>query len=71
MLFIALLVGFALQQMGDKGQPIMYAVKHLQALVFRILGMILWLAPLGAFGAIAAVVGNTGIAAIWSARRRS
>jgi aerobic C4-dicarboxylate transport protein len=34
--------------------------------VFRILGMILWLAPLGAFGAIAAVVGKTGFAAIIS-----
>jgi aerobic C4-dicarboxylate transport protein len=34
--------------------------------VFRILGMILWLAPLGAFGAIAAVVGKTGFAAIVS-----
>ena len=66
MLFIALLVGFALQQMGPKGEPIMNAVKHLQALVFRILGMILWLAPLGAFGAIAAVVGKTGFAAIVS-----
>ena len=65
-LFIALLVGFALQQMGDKGAPIMNAVKHLQSLVFRIIGMILWLAPIGAFGAIAAVVGNTGIAAIWA-----
>ncbi len=65
-LFIALLVGFALQQMGAKGEPIMNAVKNLQALVFRILGMILWLAPLGAFGAIAAVVGKTGFAAIVS-----
>src|SRR6478735_5946757 len=65
-LFIALLVGFALQQMGDRGAPIMNAVKHLQALVFRILGMILWLAPIGAFGAIAAVVGTTGVAAIWA-----
>ncbi|WP_414684398.1 cation:dicarboxylate symporter family transporter [Microbacterium sp.] len=65
-LFIALLVGFALQQMGPKGEPIMSAVKNLQALVFRILGMILWLAPLGAFGAIAAVVGKTGFAAIVS-----
>ena len=65
-LFVALLVGFALQQMGSKGEPIMFAVKQLQALVFRILGMILWLAPLGAFGAIAAVVGKTGAAAIWS-----
>lgn len=46
-LFIALLVGFALQGLGDRGAPIMEAVKQLQKLVFRILGMILWLAPLG------------------------
>lgn len=65
-LFIALLVGFALQGMGAKAAPIMDAVKNLQALVFRILGMILWLAPIGAFGAIAAVVGATGAAAILS-----
>ena len=65
-LFIALLVGFALQGLGDRGAPIMDAVKQLQKLVFRILGMILWLAPIGAFGAIAAVVGKTGISAIVS-----
>ncbi|MBT2485588.1 MULTISPECIES: cation:dicarboxylate symporter family transporter [unclassified Microbacterium] len=65
-LFIALLVGFALQGLGERGAPMMEAVKQLQKLVFRILGMILWLAPLGAFGAIAAVVGKTGISAIWS-----
>ncbi|GAA4479321.1 cation:dicarboxylate symporter family transporter [Microbacterium panaciterrae] len=64
-LFIALLVGFALQGLGEKGAPILGFVRHLQALVFRILGMILWLAPVGAFGAIAAVVGKTGISAIW------
>ena len=36
-LFIALLVGFALQGLGDRGAPIMEAVKQLQKLVFRIL----------------------------------
>ena len=36
------------------------------ALVFRILIMIMWLAPVGAFGAIAAVVGATGFQAIIS-----
>ncbi len=65
-LFVALLAGFAVQQLGAKGEPIMFAVKQLQTLVFRILGMILWLAPVGAFGAIAAVVGKTGAAAIVS-----
>lgn len=65
-LFVALLVGFALQAMGPKGEPIMRAVRHLQALVFRVLGMILWAAPIGAFGAIAAVVGKTGAGALVS-----
>ncbi len=65
-LFVALLVGFALQKMGPKGTPILGAIRQIQALVFRILAMIMWVAPIGAFGAIAAVVGNTGVAAIIS-----
>ncbi len=65
-LFVALLVGFALQKMGAKGTPILGAVRTIQALVFRILAMIMWVAPIGAFGAIAAVVGNTGIGAIFA-----
>ncbi|CAD6007481.1 cation:dicarboxylate symporter family transporter [Agreia sp. COWG] len=63
-LFVALLVGFALQKMGDKGTPILGAIKSLQALIFRILSMVLWVAPLGAFGAIAGVVGSTGWGAV-------
>lgn len=65
-LLVALLVGFALQGLGEAGTGILGAVKKLQALVFRILGMVLWLAPLGAFGAIASVVGSTGAGALVS-----
>jgi aerobic C4-dicarboxylate transport protein len=63
-LFVALLVGFALQRMGSRGATILEGVRNLQVLVFRILAMIMWVAPIGAFGAIAAVVGETGVAAI-------
>ena len=59
-LLVALLVGFALQAMGRAGQPVLRGVGHLQRLVFRVLAMIMWAAPVGAFGAIAAVVGETG-----------
>jgi aerobic C4-dicarboxylate transport protein len=62
-LFVALLVGFAIQGLGGAGEPILRGVEHLQKLVFKILTMVLWLAPIGAFGAIANVVGATG----WSA----
>jgi aerobic C4-dicarboxylate transport protein len=65
-LLIALLVGFALQAMGKAGAPILTGIGHLQKLVFRILAMIMWVAPIGAFGAIAAVVGATGIDALKS-----
>ncbi|TCN40870.1 aerobic C4-dicarboxylate transport protein [Kribbella orskensis] len=64
--FVALLVGFALQSMGTKGQPILTAIGHIQRLVFKVLSMIMWAAPIGAFGAIAAVVGATGMDALVS-----
>jgi aerobic C4-dicarboxylate transport protein len=63
-LLIALLVGFAIQSMGKAGEPILRGVGHIQKLVFRVLTMIMWAAPVGAFGAIAAVVGETGVDAL-------
>ncbi len=58
--FIALLVGFGIQALGVRGEPLLTGVGHLQRLVFKILSMVMWVAPIGAFGAIAAVVGETG-----------
>jgi aerobic C4-dicarboxylate transport protein len=65
-LLVALLVGFAVQAMGRSGEPILRGVGYLQKLVFRILAMVMWAAPIGAFGAIAAVVGETGLDALKS-----
>lgn len=62
-LLVALLAGFAVQALGKRGQPILRGIEHIQRLVFKILAMVMWVAPIGAFGAIAAVVGATG----WSA----
>ncbi len=65
-LLVALLIGFALQSMGGAGQPILVGIGYLQRLVFRVLAMIMWAAPVGAFGAMAAVVGETGWEALKS-----
>ena len=43
-LLVALLVGFALQRMGASGAPVLTVVGHVQRLVFRLLGMIMWAA---------------------------
>lgn len=65
-LLVALLAGFALQAMGAAGAPVLRGIEHLQRLVFRVMSMIMWVAPVGAFGAMAAVVGATGTAALKS-----
>jgi aerobic C4-dicarboxylate transport protein len=65
-LLVALLTGFALQAMGSAGQPVLRGIEHIQRLVFRILAMVMWAAPLGAFGAIAAVTGSAGVDALKS-----
>ncbi|MFG3051941.1 cation:dicarboxylate symporter family transporter [Kitasatospora sp. NPDC048239] len=65
-LLVALLTGFALQAMGPAGAPVLRGIGHIQRLVFRVMSMIMWLAPVGAFGAMAAVVGATGVSALKS-----
>ncbi|MEU8657661.1 cation:dicarboxylate symporter family transporter [Actinoplanes philippinensis] len=65
-LLVALLAGFALQSLGERSEPVLRAIGLFQRLVFRILAMLMWLAPIGAFGAIAAVVGATGVDALIS-----
>lgn len=63
-LLVALLVGFAVQGLGPAGESILRAVENLQKLVFKVLVMVLWLAPIGAFGAIANIVATTGFNAV-------
>ncbi|WIM95296.1 cation:dicarboxylase symporter family transporter [Actinoplanes oblitus] len=65
-LLVALLVGFAVQSLGERGEPVIRAFGLLQRIVFKILSMIMWLAPIGAFGAMAALVGATGFDALKS-----
>jgi aerobic C4-dicarboxylate transport protein len=65
-LIVALLAGFAIQMLGPAGKPILVGVKHIERLVFKVMSMIMWLAPVGAFGAMAAVVGATGVDALKS-----
>ena len=45
-LFIALLCGFAIQSMGKAGEPLLSAVAQVQKLVFKVLMMVLWTAPI-------------------------
>ncbi len=63
-LFVALLIGFAIQALGRTGEAALRGIAIFQRVVFKVLAMIMWVAPIGAFGAIAAVVGETGVDAL-------
>jgi aerobic C4-dicarboxylate transport protein len=60
-LLISLLCAFALAGMGEKGKPIVHGIELLSGMFFRIVNMIVKLAPIGAFGAMAYTIGEHGI----------
>jgi aerobic C4-dicarboxylate transport protein len=65
-LLIAILSGFAVARMGEIGARIGAAIDMAGRLFFRIIGMIVRVAPVGAFGAMGFTVGAYGIAALWN-----
>jgi len=65
-LFIAVLFGAALSRMGARSRPLVAILDTACGALFRVVGIIMWAAPLGAFGAMAFTVGRFGTAALWS-----
>lgn len=63
-LFVAVLFGLALAKVGDKAKPITEFLNHLTAPVFTLVGMLMKLAPIGAFGAMAFTIGAYGIESV-------
>src|SRR5262245_4209981 len=65
-LFISVLFAFALVLVGERGKPILHLIERMSAIIFRIVGLIMWAAPLGAFGAMAFTVGRFGAGSLAS-----
>ena len=61
---IALLFGFALSFVGERGKPLVTLIDSLTKVVFGIVGIVMHLAPIGAFGAMAFTVGKYGLASL-------
>jgi aerobic C4-dicarboxylate transport protein len=59
-LFVSVLCGFALSAMGQAGKPLTDLIGTAAQMFFRIVGIVMWAAPIGAFGAIAFTVGKFG-----------
>ena len=65
-LFIAILFGLALAFTSEKSQPVTTFLKSLTNPIFKIISMLMALAPIGAFGAMAYTVGYFGIEVLWN-----
>ncbi|WP_430390637.1 dicarboxylate/amino acid:cation symporter [Dyella sp. 20L07] len=60
-LLLALLFGFAMIHIGERAKPVMNLLDALSKVFFRIMAMIMRLAPLGAMGAMAFTIGKYGV----------
>ena len=63
-LVVAILAGFACTQMGGFGEKTAAALDSIAELFFGIIGIIVRLAPIAAFGAMAFTVGKFGVASL-------
>ncbi|MFC4654443.1 MULTISPECIES: dicarboxylate/amino acid:cation symporter [Rheinheimera] len=65
-LFFSVLFGFALQRLGGRSNILFQYVEKSSELLFSIVHMIMKVAPIGAFGAMAFTIGKYGIDTLWS-----
>lgn len=63
-LLVALLFGFAMSAARERCKPLLGIIESLTQAVFAIVNIIMWFAPIGAFGAMAFTVGRYGIASL-------
>ncbi len=62
--FFSILFGAALASLGDFGQPVVRGLEFLEVIFFKIVAMIMRVAPIGAFGAMAFTVGAFGLGSL-------
>ncbi|HHQ4471230.1 dicarboxylate/amino acid:cation symporter [Aeromonas sp. S41-2] len=63
-LLFAVLFGFSLHHIGEKGKVIFNVIDSFSQVIFGIINMIMRLAPVGAFGAMAFTIGKYGIGSL-------
>src|SRR5437016_1236314 len=65
-LFISVACGFALVQLGERAAGLVDIVDVGAKMIFAVVGIVMWAAPIGAFGAIAFTVGKFGVGSLAS-----
>ena len=63
-LMFSVLFGFALHRLGSYGKPVLDLIDRFAHVMFNIINMIMKLAPVGAFGAMAFTIGQYGVGSL-------
>ncbi|MEZ6030473.1 MAG: cation:dicarboxylase symporter family transporter, partial [Hyphomonadaceae bacterium] len=63
-LFLSIVFGVSMALVGDKAEPLLNVLNSVAAVIFRMVGLLMRAAPIGAFGAFAFVVSSQGTEAI-------
>jgi aerobic C4-dicarboxylate transport protein len=63
-LFFSILFGYALHSFGARGKPVFDFIERLSHILFVIVGVIMKVAPIGAFGAMAFTIGKHGLGSL-------
>jgi aerobic C4-dicarboxylate transport protein len=65
-LLLAVLMGIALASVGERGAGVVKLLEQFSTGIFAVVGMVMRLAPLGAFGAMAFTIGKYGVGTLGS-----
>jgi aerobic C4-dicarboxylate transport protein len=65
-LFLSVMSGFALIWLGERARPLTEVIDVGGKMIFGIVRMVMWAAPIGAFGAIAFTIGKFGLGSLAS-----
>ena len=60
-LVVAILFGCALHSVGEKGRPVTTFLQSASSVLFKMVDLVMWFAPLGAGGAMAFTIGKYGL----------
>jgi len=63
-LFFSILFGYAMHSFGERGKPVFELIEKLSHVLFGIVGVIMKVAPIGAFGAMAYTIGKHGVGSL-------
>ncbi len=63
-LFFSVLFGYSMNAFGERGKPVFELIEKLSHVLFGIVGVIMKVAPIGAFGAMAYTIGKHGVGSL-------